>query len=68
MLILYALTRFCLELVRTDELSFCGTGLSVSQCVSVVMLVIAIGLLIYSRRAAGEPSVSPGSASRTDGS
>ncbi|MBQ6620118.1 MAG: prolipoprotein diacylglyceryl transferase [Thermoguttaceae bacterium] len=68
MLILYALTRFCLELVRTDELSFCGTGLSVSQCVSVVMLVIAIGLLIYSRRAAGEPSVSPGNASRTDGS
>lgn len=68
MLILYALMRFCLELVRTDELSFCGTGLSVSQCVSVVMLVIAIGLLIYSRRPAGEPSVSPGDTSRTDGS
>ncbi|MBO7680493.1 MAG: prolipoprotein diacylglyceryl transferase [Thermoguttaceae bacterium] len=67
MLILYALTRFCLELVRTDELSFCGTGLSVSQCVSAVMLVIAIGLLIYARRTAGEPSVSPGSVSRTDG-
>lgn len=63
MLILYALTRFGLELVRTDELSFFGTGLSVSQCVSTVLLAAAVGLLFYVRRGKSDSVVSPGDAS-----
>ncbi len=40
--LLYPVTRFCLELFRTDEASFLGTGLSVSQCVSIVIFGFAL--------------------------
>lgn len=46
-LVLYPLNRFCLELLRTDEESFCGTGLTVSQCVSVCVLFLGIALLTW---------------------
>lgn len=46
MLILYPINRFCLELLRTDEASFCGTGLTVSQCVSVCVILLGITLMI----------------------
>lgn len=47
MLLLYAVNRFCLELLRVDEDSFMGTGLSISQCVSIVTFLLAGGLLFY---------------------
>lgn len=47
MLILYAVARFGIEMIRTDEASFFGTGLSVSQCISAVVLIFAVGLMIY---------------------
>lgn len=45
--LLYAINRFCLELIRTDEESFHGTGLTVSQCVSLCIAVGAIALLVW---------------------
>ncbi len=47
MLFLYAANRFFLELVRTDEASFLGTGLSVSQCVSIVTTLVALVVFAY---------------------
>lgn len=35
----YAVTRFLLEMIRTDESSFAGTGMTISQNVSVGMLI-----------------------------
>ncbi|MBQ9874497.1 MAG: prolipoprotein diacylglyceryl transferase [Thermoguttaceae bacterium] len=45
-LILYPIHRFCVELLRNDEESFLGTGLTVSQCASVALLAIGILLLL----------------------
>ena len=50
MLALYSVTRFGLEMVRTDEASFCGTGLTVSQCVSLLTLGAALCLYVLQRR------------------
>src|SRR5690606_15834824 len=38
LLTLYPLGRFLLEAIRTDEGSFLGTGLSISQNISLVLL------------------------------
>lgn len=46
-LTLYPVTRFLLEVIRTDESSFLGTGLTVSQNVSLLLLVIAAILWAY---------------------
>lgn len=46
-LILYSLVRFGVETIRTDETSFFGTGLSVSQCVSIGVLIFAVVCMIY---------------------
>lgn len=46
-LLLYSVTRFCLEMIRTDEDSFMGTGLTVSQNVSVVVFLTGCVLLVY---------------------
>lgn len=43
----YAITRFLLEVIRTDEGSMWNTGLTISQNVSVVMLIGAVGLAAY---------------------
>ena len=43
LLTLYAITRFLLEVIRTDEGSFGGTGLTISQNVSILM---AVGLAV----------------------
>ncbi|MBP5622907.1 MAG: prolipoprotein diacylglyceryl transferase, partial [Thermoguttaceae bacterium] len=48
LLILYPIHRFCIELLRTDEESFCGTGLTVSQCVSLATFAVGIAVLAYS--------------------
>jgi phosphatidylglycerol:prolipoprotein diacylglycerol transferase len=47
LLTLYPITRFLLEWIRCDEPPQFGTTLTISQNVSVVMLVLAIGLWIY---------------------
>jgi phosphatidylglycerol:prolipoprotein diacylglycerol transferase len=46
-MILYAVTRFGIETIRTDEGSFLGTGLTVSQNVSIVVFAAGILLAIY---------------------
>jgi phosphatidylglycerol:prolipoprotein diacylglycerol transferase len=47
LLTLYPVTRFLLEWIRCDEPPQFGTALTISQNVSVVMLVLVIGLWIY---------------------
>lgn len=43
----YAVLRFVLELVRVDEAGQFGTGLTISQWVSVVVFVLSIGTLVW---------------------
>ncbi len=45
--IFYPINRFCLETIRTDEESFFGTGLTISQCVSLALLTVGIIFLAY---------------------
>ena len=47
LLSVYAITRFLLEIIRTDESAVFGTGLSISQNVSLALLVFAVGLWFY---------------------
>lgn len=47
MLTLYPIARFLLEIIRTDESPIFGTGLSISQNVSLLILVAVAGLWIY---------------------
>jgi phosphatidylglycerol:prolipoprotein diacylglycerol transferase len=42
MLLVYPISRFLLEMIRTDEINFFGTGMSISQNVSVVLIVAAL--------------------------
>lgn len=44
---LYPVTRFLLEIIRTDETAIFGTGLSISQNVSIILLVGIVGLWLY---------------------
>lgn len=46
-LLLYPINRFALELFRTDEESFCGTGLTISQCVSLCVFALGIASFCY---------------------
>ncbi len=50
MLILHPITRFLLEVIRTDEPAVFGTGLSISQNISIGMFVIGVGLWWYVSR------------------
>ena len=45
--ILYSITRFTIEFLRSDELGQLGTGLTISQLVSIGILVAGIGLLSF---------------------
>lgn len=42
MFTLYPVSRFLLEMIRTDEASIFGTGLSISQNVSLIVLFLAV--------------------------
>jgi phosphatidylglycerol---prolipoprotein diacylglyceryl transferase len=54
MLTIHPVTRFLLEVIRTDEPAVFGTGLSISQNISVVLLVCAAAIWWYlSRRPRG---------------
>jgi phosphatidylglycerol---prolipoprotein diacylglyceryl transferase len=47
MLALYPVSRFLEEIIRTDEPAVFGTGLSISQNISLAVFVTGIGLLVY---------------------
>jgi len=47
LLLLYTISRFLLEIIRTDESAVGGTALSISQNVSAVLLVFTVGLWFY---------------------
>jgi len=46
---LYSVARFLLEVIRTDEYAIGGTGLTISQNVSVVIFVLAVALFVFAR-------------------
>jgi phosphatidylglycerol:prolipoprotein diacylglycerol transferase len=47
MLTIYPVTRFLLEIIRTDEVAMFGTRFSISQLVSFAILAGVIGLWRY---------------------
>ena len=47
MLSIYPVTRFFIEFLRSDEAAVLGTGLSIGQCVSLLLLVFTAGLWFY---------------------
>jgi phosphatidylglycerol:prolipoprotein diacylglycerol transferase len=47
MLTIYPITRFLEEIIRTDESAIFGTGMSISQNVSLLLLVAAVALWIF---------------------
>jgi phosphatidylglycerol:prolipoprotein diacylglycerol transferase len=49
MITIHPISRFLQEVIRIDEASVFGTGLSISQNLSILMLAAAIGLWIYLR-------------------
>lgn len=46
-LVSYGVFRFFIEILRTDEESFLGTGLTVSQNISIGLLFLAVLLALY---------------------
>ncbi len=55
MLILYSIGRFLMELIRIDEKGQLGTGLTISQLISVAMIILGISLLAFARRPTAKP-------------
>ncbi len=52
-LVIYPMTRFCMELLRADEGGKFGTTLTISQWISILLFLFNIGFMIYlSRRPA----------------
>ena len=47
LLTIYPITRFLLEMIRTDEAPVFGTGMSISQNVSLLLLLAAVALWAY---------------------
>ena len=48
-LLLYGFGRFFIEGLRTDQLILFGTGIPVSQLLSAVLVILALGAIIYMR-------------------
>jgi phosphatidylglycerol:prolipoprotein diacylglycerol transferase len=55
-LILYPITRFFIEFVRADELGQLGTGLTISQLLSIGLLAVGIGLSLWLDRYGRAPA------------
>lgn len=53
--ILYGIGRFVIEGIRVDQLMLFSTGIAVSQLLSAVMVVTAVGIVVWKRR--GEKEV-----------
>jgi len=64
MLTLYPISRFVLEIIRTDETSVFGTGMSISQNVSLVVLAVAAGLWVYTALVGPGRAFAPGKPGR----
>jgi phosphatidylglycerol---prolipoprotein diacylglyceryl transferase len=47
MMSVYPITRFLIEMLRSDEAAVRGTGMSIGQCVSLLLLLCAAGLWFY---------------------
>ena len=47
LLVLYPISRFLLEIIRIDESAVFGTGLSISQNISLVLLAGAVGMWVW---------------------
>jgi phosphatidylglycerol:prolipoprotein diacylglycerol transferase len=47
LLTVHPITRFLLEIIRTDEPAVFGTGMSISQNISLVLLAVAGALWWY---------------------
>ena len=47
LLLIYPISRFFIEWLRTDEAAIFGTGMSISQNVSLLLLICAAGLWFY---------------------
>jgi phosphatidylglycerol---prolipoprotein diacylglyceryl transferase len=47
MMSIYPVTRFLIEILRTDEAAVSGTGMTISQNISLAILILAAGLWIY---------------------
>ncbi len=47
MLTVYPVSRFLLEMIRIDESAVFGTGLSISQNISILLLASTVGLWVY---------------------
>ncbi|MBX3439406.1 MAG: prolipoprotein diacylglyceryl transferase [Planctomycetaceae bacterium] len=45
--ILYSMSRFMIEFLRGDEMGQLGTSLTISQIVSIGVLTVGLGLLVY---------------------
>jgi phosphatidylglycerol:prolipoprotein diacylglycerol transferase len=50
LLTIHPVTRFLLEVIRTDEPAVFGTGMSISQNISIALLACGIGLWLYLSR------------------
>ena len=62
MLTIYPITRFLLEIIRTDESAVFGTGMSISQNVSLLILLGTVGLWAYVLRQPRGIAFSPAAA------
>lgn len=50
LLVVHPISRFLLEVIRIDEPSVFGTGLSISQNISVLLLACGVGLWVWLER------------------
>jgi phosphatidylglycerol:prolipoprotein diacylglycerol transferase len=71
-LIIYPITRFCMELLRADEVGKFGTTLTISQWISIALFLLNIPYMIYLSRlpAVREPLITtaePGSGTDSSG-
>ena len=57
-LVAYPLTRFLLEILRADEMTQFGTGLTISQCFSLLLFGLGIGFSIWLFRQPAPPTPS----------
>jgi len=47
MISIYTVTRFLIEILRTDEAAIFGSGMSISQNISLVLLILVMGFWLY---------------------
>jgi phosphatidylglycerol:prolipoprotein diacylglycerol transferase len=58
----YPVTRFLIEILRSDEAAVSGTGMTIAQNISLVMLILAAGLWLYVLRRPKGKALSVGKA------